>query len=293
MWIRLAFLALASIVLETNVDADPVSRPTTTAMPVQQTAADRGTPSALDPVTFSARNDGLDAWCQGVKSGPVIAVCGDDELRALASTRLRAFEAAGSRLTVDQLKVLVADQNGWALSYPQGCGLQSNSVPSLPLAPHVKECMVKAGQARLAYLQAYGGATATTGPSSSTSDPANPLPTTAQTPSTAQVPSTMPAPSIAKSAGPAPAPIASGSAPLTSQPPNSTAAPKEPEQAPPVSHAATLSKSPSPTPVADHSILQKAAAAGAILVALATVCLWILGVFRSGRERTEDGREPR
>src|SRR6185312_9717621 len=56
----------------------------------------------------------------------------------------------------EQQKTLAADQNGWALSAPQGCGLWSNVLPSLPLSREVRSCMAAAGRARLDYLRNYG-----------------------------------------------------------------------------------------------------------------------------------------
>jgi uncharacterized protein YecT (DUF1311 family) len=66
-----------------------------------------------------------------------------------------AFDEAEARLSPDQQKALLADQNAWVRSYARVCGLPD--MPSaLTLAPEVKACMARAGSARIAYLRAYG-----------------------------------------------------------------------------------------------------------------------------------------
>ena len=115
---------------------------------------------ALRHQNFPARGDALDAWCRGVTTALNAAQCGDDELRALAIERLHAFDAAAGQLPADRRKVLAADQNGWAMAYPQGCGLQPNAPPALPLAPSVKACLLRE-RARLTYLRDYNGQAAT------------------------------------------------------------------------------------------------------------------------------------
>ena len=84
-----------------------------------------------------------------------IAICSDAELRTLAIERNRAFVEAEARLSPEQQKALLADQNDWVRSYTRVCGL-SDTPPALTLAPEVKACMARAGSARIAYLRAYG-----------------------------------------------------------------------------------------------------------------------------------------
>jgi uncharacterized protein YecT (DUF1311 family) len=105
--------------------------------------------------------DNLDQWCSQVKLPSSVAICSDRELRALAIERQDAFDAAKARLSPDQQKALLADQNGWVRTYPRTCGL-TDAPPSLPLAPAIKDCMAEAGRARIAYLRDYGASEATT-----------------------------------------------------------------------------------------------------------------------------------
>ena len=77
------------------------------------------------------------------------------ELRTLAIERIGAFVEAEARLSPEQQKALLADQNDWVRSYTRVCGL-SDMPPALTLAPEVKACMARAGSARIAYLRAYG-----------------------------------------------------------------------------------------------------------------------------------------
>jgi uncharacterized protein YecT (DUF1311 family) len=160
--------------------AIPPASPAAPAAPVQRAAATQGAPQGAipgailgDQPTFAApagltRGDALDTWCKGQQSALNIAVCSDAELRALAIDRLHAFDDARARLAPDQQKVLIADQNGWAMSYPQGCGLNGDAPPTLPLAPALKNCLAQAGRERLQYLQTYRGAEAKGGPQNET-----------------------------------------------------------------------------------------------------------------------------
>ena len=106
-------------------------------------------------VMSPARADQLDDWCKTARLPASIAICGDAELRTLAIERSRAFVEAEARLSPDQQKALLADQNDWVRSYTRVCGL-SDMPPGLTLAPEVKACMARAGWARIAYLRAYG-----------------------------------------------------------------------------------------------------------------------------------------
>jgi hypothetical protein len=110
--------------------------------------------ASFEPQAFAARGDVLDPWCKTATTAVNAANCGDTELRALAIERLRAFDQARSRLSWDQQKALAADQNRWATALPYTCDLESDEPPSLPLDPAVKECLVREGRSRLAFLQA-------------------------------------------------------------------------------------------------------------------------------------------
>ena len=106
-------------------------------------------------IVSPAGADPLDDWCKTARLPSSIAICGDAELRTLAIERSRAFVEAEARLSPDEQKALLADQNDWVRSYARVCGLPE--MPSaLTLAPEVKACMARAGWARIAYLRAYG-----------------------------------------------------------------------------------------------------------------------------------------
>lgn len=115
---------------------------------------------AVAAVVFSmthARADELDEWCKSVKLSSSIVICGDPELLALAIERQHAFDAAQSRLSPDQQKELLADQNGWVKSYAAACGVPQGAPPPNPVPDSVKACFRRAGEARITYLRAYRG----------------------------------------------------------------------------------------------------------------------------------------
>jgi uncharacterized protein YecT (DUF1311 family) len=103
--------------------------------------------------TLPTRGDVLDEWCKTVSLPSSIAICSEAELRDLAIERQHAYDEAKAKLTPEQQKALLADQNGWVKSYPVSCGLPLNVPPSLSLAPAIKNCMAQAGRARIAYLR--------------------------------------------------------------------------------------------------------------------------------------------
>lgn len=287
--------------------AAPVSQQPVTAVPAPST--DQGE-APFKPQNFPARGDALDAWCRQVKSGSVAAMCSDNELRAAAIERLRVFDQTLSRLPSDQQSALVADQNGWAMSYPQGCGLWANVLPTLPLSPEIKECMVKAGQARLAYLRAYGMPAGTPSPASpeakAAAPPAAPQVPQPQANPAVQLPAAVPAPAVAANAPaapetpPAPAPAAPASAKPTpstaaaSQPAASPAAPITPKDNPPPAlpmpasprlsaSAPPPSSNPIATRMASLGVVRGTAVAAGILLAAATIIAWIWAMIRNGR----------
>lgn len=123
-----------------------------TATPTTRTtAATIGPNSGSAP---SARADQFDAWCKTIRLPSSIAICSEPDLRALASERQEAYNEARARLSPEQQRVLLADQNGWVHAYAAACGLSDAS--PLPLPPQIKDCMTEAGRARIAYLRAYG-----------------------------------------------------------------------------------------------------------------------------------------
>jgi uncharacterized protein len=116
-----------------------------------------------------AAADELDSWCPQVKLPSSIAICSDPELRALTIARQHAFNDARTRIGDAKASVLLADQNAWLASYPRACGLTPDAPPSLPLSSQLKDCMARAGRARIAYLKAYGVSASSTGPASAVS----------------------------------------------------------------------------------------------------------------------------
>jgi uncharacterized protein/predicted aspartyl protease len=115
-----------------------------------------------------AAADQLDSWCPQAKLPSSIAICSDPELRALAIERQHAFNDARARIGEAKASVLLADQNAWVALYPKACGLASDTPPSLPLSSPLKDCMARAGRARIAYLRAYGASPASSGPTGAT-----------------------------------------------------------------------------------------------------------------------------
>lgn len=104
----------------------------------------------------TARAAPLDEWCAQVTVPSSIAMCSDPDLRALAIERQHAFDGARTRVGEARYGVLLADQKAWVASYPKACGITPDVAPSLPLASQVRDCMARAGRARIAYLKGYG-----------------------------------------------------------------------------------------------------------------------------------------
>jgi hypothetical protein len=250
--------------------------------PVPSSAADQ--PTFPSPVT-APRGDGLDQWCQGSITALNIAICTDNDLRAGAVQRLHAFDDAKARLPADQQKTLAADQNGWAISYPQSCGLHADVPPTLPLVPSVKECLAHAGQARLAYSRSYGTPaaanpsppTANTGVAASAPEPASPAANTAAASTTPQ---------------PAPSPASANDASSSSAP--ALSLPSSPDTKAPTAGAAPASSCgpaytrASANPFSGNHIpalgtLQGETMAASLLLASATIGLWVFAVFRKAR----------
>ena len=129
-------------------------QPSTSAPPTPTAGpATALTPTA--PNSSATRGDDLDYWCRTATLPRMIALCSDGDLRALAIERQRTFDETTSRLSPAQQKALLSDQDRWQSTYPAACGLSPDVPPPLPLAPAMKDCMVQAGRARIAYLSAY------------------------------------------------------------------------------------------------------------------------------------------
>jgi uncharacterized protein YecT (DUF1311 family) len=231
------------------------------------------------------RSDALDEWCKGSTTALLTAICGDDQLRALAIERLHAYDEAKTRLNADQQKTLIADQNGWALSYPQACGLNADIQPSLPLEPSLRDCLAKAGQERLQYLKNYGQAEpgnaatpAAPAPAAASPAPATPPPTAATGPAGTQSPATAtPAPS---------APDASQHAASQNNETHQTATAAVP---PPATPAKPTSRDAGSTmqPHRDSSLsrIGEYVRIGAMLIAVLVVIIWAFTAWFHGRSR--------
>lgn len=255
----------------------------TDTAPVPSSGADQST---FPSPAAAPRGDGLDQWCQGSITALNMAICTDNDLRAEAVQRLHAFDDAKARLTPDQQKALAADQNGWAMSYAQSCGLQSNMPPVLPLAPSVKECLAHAGQQRLAYLRSYGTPTA--------SNPATP---TANPTSAASTPEAKASPDTASAA---PQPATQSTSPAETSPAKAAAANPSPSPEATTSKADTSTKASScngtfmrasANPFGDGKripalgTLQGNTMAASLLLASATIGLWVFAVLRKARQQ--------
>ena len=295
------------------------------AAPAAQPPPDQGGEPTFKPLASLVRGDVLDEWCKGATTALNIVVCSDGDLRALAIERLRAFEETRTRLSAGQQKTLAADQNGWAMSYPQSCGLSSAIMPSLPLAPSVKDCLAEAGRSRLAYLRQYGtapqnnaSATPTAGaagnqapipaaPSNTAqlaagmANPAGPLTSAgAGTTSTSQsgpptLPPGKPAEKAPQSAAPQPAAPASQASPAVATPPAHEAPAAEPPPGPATSPPTPPYPSTAPKGKVTDLLVAPARSPlsgifgvvriGAILVALLAIAVWLCAALPRLRAR--------
>jgi hypothetical protein len=293
---------------------DPQSGAQPLAIPPAQNATDnaaqtqQSSPMPGDQPTFPApssfvRGDVLDQWCRGSTTALLTAICGDDELRDLAVQRLYAFEEAKARLTTDQQKTLIADQNKWAMSYPQACGLDADVQPSLPLAQPLRDCLEKAGRARLQYLKDYGlsdtekAEILPTPAAPSPPAPATPAPATSsqgtatgpagtQSPASAGVPSTAPTASQnneAPTAATAPAP-----------PPNNEAhqvatAPIPPATSPNNPAPSKAGSAPAPHRNSSLAAVANFTRTGAMLIAVIVVAIWAIAAWLRSRRIAKTG----
>jgi uncharacterized protein YecT (DUF1311 family) len=109
---------------------------------------------------------GLSVWTLSVASASAfdcaapkwpwdIVVCSDAELQRLADQRLAAFEEAKTRISSAQVEQLRKEQAAWVHSYSAACGIPPNRRPPSPVPAEIIQCFMRAGEARLAYLQSY------------------------------------------------------------------------------------------------------------------------------------------
>jgi predicted aspartyl protease len=94
--------------------------------------------------------------CVGARLPWDVVVCSDGRLQVLADERLAAFEEAKQRLTEPEIQHLREDQAAWVRSYSAACGVRADAAVPSQSPAEVIECFRKAGEARLAYLRAYG-----------------------------------------------------------------------------------------------------------------------------------------
>ncbi len=95
--------------------------------------------------------------CVGVTFPSTVVICSDPELRGLADERQEAINEARTRIGEQAWPALWEDQKRWVRAYATACGVPPNSPPPDPVPSSIKECFKQAGEARIAYLRAYGG----------------------------------------------------------------------------------------------------------------------------------------
>src|SRR3954471_6404352 len=117
---------------------------------------------------------GHSAWafdCGNATLPSSIVICSDPELIRIADERQAAVNEARVRLSPEQFRQLLDEQKGWIKWYATSCGMPPDGgTPKLPVSPEVRGCFKRAGEARTAYIQAYGGGRAARAPA-----PAQPL----------------------------------------------------------------------------------------------------------------------
>jgi hypothetical protein len=92
-----------------------------------------------------------------------VLICSDPEFRALTRERSEATAETNARLDPFAQQALMGEEARWGVdSDTEACGIALDA--PLPLAPEIKNCMVRAMKARIAYIRAYS-APAVPGPS--------------------------------------------------------------------------------------------------------------------------------
>jgi CHAT domain-containing protein/uncharacterized protein len=102
--------------------------------------------------------------CSGVTFPPTVVLCSDPELTRLADERQAAINEARARIGEQAWPALWEDQKDWVRSYAAACGVPPDRPPPNPVPASVKECFRRAGEARVAYLRAYGVSTSRASP---------------------------------------------------------------------------------------------------------------------------------
>jgi uncharacterized protein len=94
--------------------------------------------------------------CAGVRFPPTVVICSDAELTRLADERQAAIYEARARIGEQAWPALWEDQKRWVRSYATVCGVPPDRPPPNPVPASVIECFKRAGEARVAYLRAFG-----------------------------------------------------------------------------------------------------------------------------------------
>jgi uncharacterized protein YgiM (DUF1202 family) len=95
------------------------------------------------------------AWCATQASAPSsIVICSDPELTRMAVIRNKIIADARERLSPDEFRRLMEDQNQWLHQYSAACGAPVSGPPTPPPIPQqITDCYKQAGRARMAELQ--------------------------------------------------------------------------------------------------------------------------------------------
>src|SRR5271163_1175327 len=94
--------------------------------------------------------------CVGVTFPSTVVICSDPELVLLTDERQAAINEARARIGEQAWPALWDDQTRWVRSYASACGVPPDQAPPNPVPASVKECFRQAGEARIAFLRAYG-----------------------------------------------------------------------------------------------------------------------------------------
>jgi hypothetical protein len=94
--------------------------------------------------------------CVGVTFQPTVVLCSDPELMRLADERQEEINEARGRIGEQAWPALWEDQKRWVRFYATACDVPPDQPPPDPVPASVIDCFKRAGEARVAYLRAYG-----------------------------------------------------------------------------------------------------------------------------------------
>lgn len=99
------------------------------------------------------------AWafdCSNATLPSSMVICSDAELIRIADERQAAVNEARVRLSPEQFRKLLDEQKGWIAWYSTSCGVPpEGGPPKLPVAPEIRACFKRAGEARTAYIRSF------------------------------------------------------------------------------------------------------------------------------------------